>query len=97
LHKRHSHRAVQQRWAVNVRAEDLPPLPVPKLPKGATEPPMEPELITSKFGFVENAEIVNSRAAMLGFFGILLVEWIAGKGIFEMLGLKVGNGLGFEF
>ena len=33
----------------------------------------------------------------LGFFGILLVEWIAGKGIVEMLGLKVGNGLGFEF
>ena len=27
---------------------------------------MEPELITSKFGFVENAEIVNSRAAMVG-------------------------------
>ena len=33
----------------------------------------------------------------LGFFGILLVEWIAGKGIFEMVGLNVGNGLGFEF
>ncbi len=122
---------------------------------------MEPELITSKFGFVENAEIINSRAAMvrvplsrsslhgasysrpfsaprpvvsgnlltpirwrsggsptlrhqvllhctdssmrhavrlqLGFFGILLVEFIAGKGIFEMIGLNVGNGLGFEF
>ena len=33
----------------------------------------------------------------LGFFGILLVEFIAGRGIFEMVGLKVGNGLGFEF
>lgn len=34
--------------------------------QGATDPPTEPELITSKFGFVENAEIVNSRAAMVG-------------------------------
>jgi len=33
----------------------------------------------------------------LGFFGILLVEFIAGRGIFEMVGFKVGNGLGFEF
>ena len=34
--------------------------------QGATDAPTEPELITSKFGFVENAEIVNSRAAMVG-------------------------------
>ena len=39
----------------------------------------------------------NCLWLQLGFFGILLVEWIAGKGIFEMIGLKVGNGLGFEF
>jgi hypothetical protein len=26
---------------------------------------MEPELTSSKFGFVENAEIINSRAAMV--------------------------------
>ncbi len=31
----------------------------------ATIPPMEPELTTSKFGFVENAEVINSRAAMV--------------------------------
>ena len=35
--------------------------------------------------------------AQIGFFGILLVEWVAGKGIFEMAGITVGNGLGFEF
>ena len=35
--------------------------------------------------------------AQLGFFGILLVEALAGKGIFEMAGFTVGNGLGFEF
>ncbi|CAK0787549.1 hypothetical protein CVIRNUC_010770 [Coccomyxa viridis] len=97
LHTRATHRIPQQRRSLNVRAEDLPPPPVPKLPKKATIPPMEPELTTSKFGFVENAEVINSRAAMIGFFGILLVEWIAGKGIFEMVGLNVGNGLGFEF
>jgi hypothetical protein len=33
----------------------------------------------------------------MGFFGIIIVEAIAGKGIFEMIGFKVGNGLGFEF
>lgn len=34
---------------------------------------------------------------MLGFFGILAVEAIAGKGIFEMVGLSTGNGLPFDF
>ena len=34
---------------------------------------------------------------MLGFFGILAVEALAGKGIFEMAGFTIGNGLGFEF
>jgi hypothetical protein len=49
------------------------------------------------FGFVKGAERLNSRAAMLGFFGILLVEAIAHKGVFEMAGFEVGKGLGFEF
>jgi len=34
---------------------------------------------------------------MLGFFGILIVEAIAHKGIFELAGFTVGQGLGFEF
>ena len=33
----------------------------------------------------------------LGFFGLLFVELLAGKGIFELAGFKIGNGLGFEF
>jgi hypothetical protein len=33
----------------------------------------------------------------LGFFGILLVEAIANRGVLEMAGFTVGNGLGFEF
>lgn len=43
------------------------------------------------------AERINSRAAMLGFFGIMFVEAILGKGLFEMAGFNVGNGLPFEF
>lgn len=120
--------------------------------QGVTQPPLKPEVPPATFGFVENAEIINSRAAMvrvsqsapskpehcgaglhsderignvvhadvraakcswpaapcmllteciyaaqLGFFGILLVEALAGKGVFELVGINVGNGLGFEF
>ncbi|BDA49558.1 probable light-harvesting complex-like protein OHP1, chloroplastic [Coccomyxa sp. Obi] len=83
----------QQR--LTVRAEGN--FTVPKPPKRVTQPPVQPEVPQAKFGFVESAEILNSRAAMLGFFGILLVEALAGKGIFEMVGISVGNGLGFEF
>lgn len=68
-----------------------------KLPEGVTLPPRIPVSPESKFGFVKGAEKLNSRAAMLGFFGILIVEAIANKGIFEMVGFEVGKGLGFEF
>lgn len=68
-----------------------------KLPEGVTVPPRIPEKPEARFGFVAWAEKINSRAAMLGFFGILIVEAIAHKGIFEMAGFEVGKGLGFEF
>lgn len=68
-----------------------------KLPAGVTAPPRFPEPQFQRFGWVNWAEKINGRAAMMGFFGILIVEAIAGKGFFEMLGLTVGNGLGFEF
>lgn len=68
-----------------------------KLPEGVTIPPRIPQSPESQFGFVKAAERLNSRAAMLGFFGILIVEAIANKGIFELAGLEVGKGLGFEF
>ncbi|EIE19161.1 hypothetical protein COCSUDRAFT_54758 [Coccomyxa subellipsoidea C-169] len=80
---------------LTVRAEGEFRVPTP--PKRVTQPPVQPEVPPAKFGFVESAERLNSRAAMLGFFGILLVEALAGKGIFEMAGFTVGNGLGFEF
>jgi hypothetical protein len=68
-----------------------------QLPQGVSQPPRVPQKPESMWGFVSFAEKLNSRAAMLGFFGILLVEAIAGRGIFEMAGFEVGKGLGFEF
>lgn len=77
--------------------EDIPERVVVPLPEGATQPTEEPVVPPAWFGFVENAERVNSRFAMVGFFGIVLVEAIFGKGILEILGVAVGGGLGFEF
>ena len=48
------------------------------------------------FGFVENAERWNSRAAMVGFVFIVLIEGITGKGLLELAGIVVGKGLGVE-
>lgn len=33
----------------------------------------------------------------IGFVALLLVELVAGKGILNLLGVTVGQGLGFEF
>lgn len=49
------------------------------------------------FGFVSFAEKMNSRACMIGFFALLALEGVCGKGLFELIGLTVGKGLGFEF
>ena len=43
------------------------------------------------------AEKINSRAAMIGFFSLLALAAIAGKGILELLGLNIGNGLNIGF
>lgn len=62
-------------------------------PKGVSQPPRSPVTPPPKFGFVENAEVMNSRAAMIGFFSLLLVEAVAGKGLLELIGVTVGKGL----
>lgn len=67
------------------------------LPKGVSLPPRVPVSPPALFGFVANAELLNSRAAMLGFFALLLVEGICGKGLLELAGFATGKGLGFEF
>lgn len=67
------------------------------LPPGVTLPPAQPEVPPPTFGFVDFAEKINSRACMLGFFALILVEQLAGRGLLDMLGFTTGNGLGFEF
>lgn len=68
-----------------------------QLPAGVSRPAKQPQTPEPRFGFVYNAERLNSRACMMGFIGTLLVEAIAHRGVLEMVGLKIGNGLGFEF
>ena len=55
--------------------------------KSDIEPSVTPDLETPKFGFNSYAERLNSRAAMLGFGAILLIEYLTGKGFLAWLGL----------
>ena len=48
-------------------------------------------------GFVDNAERMNSRASMIGWWSLLLVEVVAGKGFLEIIGFTVGKGINFSF
>ena len=66
-------------------------------PPGVPRPPVVPVIEPGKFGFVENAEIMNSRASMIGWWSLLFVELVAGKGLLEMLGFTVGKGINFTF
>lgn len=66
-------------------------------PKGVSLPARLPSKEPLTFGFVDFAEKVNSRACMLGFIGTLIVEAVIHKGVLEAVGIRVGNGLGFEF
>lgn len=67
-----------------------------KTPAGVTLPPRQPQVPPPKNGFVDYAERMNSRAAMIGWIALLVLEGATGKGLFELIGLKVGGGLGFE-
>ena len=55
--------------------------------KGNIEPSVTPDLEDPKFGFNSYAERLNSRAAMIGFAAILLIEYLTGKGFLAWLGL----------
>ncbi|MEL6494703.1 MAG: hypothetical protein AAFQ41_06210 [Cyanobacteria bacterium J06623_7] len=52
------------------------------------KPSQTPDLEDPKFGFNSYAERLNSRAAMIGFGAILIIEYLTGKGILEWLGLQ---------
>lgn len=49
------------------------------------------------FGFVDWAEKMNSRAAMIGFFALLAVEGAAGKPFLTLIGWDIGNGINVGF
>lgn len=66
-------------------------------PPGVPPPPVIPTMEPATFGFVENAERMNSRASMVGFVSLLLVEGIFGKGLLELVGVDVGHGIAFTF
>ena len=66
-------------------------------PPGVPPPTRVPVLEPGKFGFVENAERMNSRASMVGWWSLLLVELVAGKGLLELMGYTVGKGINFTF
>ncbi len=51
-------------------------------------PSVNPNLEDPKFGFNSYAERLNSRAAMIGFAAILIIEYTTGKGLLAWLGLQ---------
>lgn len=71
-------------------------LTAPQPPAGVTVPPRQPDVPEPRFGFVDWAEKINGRACMIGFFALLLVESVSGRGLLEIMGATVGQGLGFE-
>mmetsp|Transcript_27542 Transcript_27542/g.53618 ORF Transcript_27542/g.53618 Transcript_27542/m.53618 type:complete len:127 (+) Transcript_27542:30-410(+) len=46
----------------------------------------------SRFGFVEYAEAINGRAAMMGFTILFIQELLTGKGVLELYGLPYDAG-----
>ena len=70
-------------------------------PAGVTEPSQKPVGRAMVVGFCDFAEQLNGRACMIGFVAIFFVEGVYGflnphGGLFQILGIGVGNGLGFE-
>jgi len=66
-------------------------------PEGVPKPPIVPVIEQGKFGWVDNAETMNSRASMIGWWSLLIVEFCAGKGLLEIFGVQVGKGINFTF
>jgi len=68
-----------------------------KPPKEVSQPPRQPEVPPARFGFNEYAERINSRACMIGFFALILVEALTGQGFLQTIGIQVGRGLDIGF
>ena len=52
----------------------------------AIEPKMYVEQGESRFGFTEYAELINGRLAMIGFVGLIAIEFITDKGFLQIIG-----------
>ncbi|GBF98100.1 hypothetical protein Rsub_10846 [Raphidocelis subcapitata] len=78
------------------RALVAPVRALAQLPQGVSAPKRLPQAPEPRFGFVYAAERLNSRACMIGFIGTMLVEALAHRGVLDMVGFQIGNGLGFE-
>lgn len=52
------------------------------------QPTVTPQIADPKFGFNAYAERLNGRAAMLGFFLIVVIELLTDKGVLAWLGLR---------
>merc|ERR1712039_524799 len=68
----------------------------PRPPPGVSSPNIQPNITTPLYGFVENAERINSRAAMIAFIFVILFEAIANKGLLELIGIQVGKGISLD-
>eukprot|EP00472_Partenskyella_glossopodia_P009432 CAMPEP_0197515034 /NCGR_PEP_ID=MMETSP1318-20131121/284_1 /TAXON_ID=552666 /ORGANISM="Partenskyella glossopodia, Strain RCC365" /LENGTH=242 /DNA_ID=CAMNT_0043063289 /DNA_START=81 /DNA_END=809 /DNA_ORIENTATION=+ len=64
-----------------------------RLPEGVITAKRLPNDSETSIGFNNFAELMNSRAAMIGFFAVLIIEGITGKGILTFAGLKIGSGI----
>lgn len=51
----------------------------------------------SPFGLRPAPSSSHPAPLQIGFFALLLVEFLANKGLLDMLGFTTGKGLGFEF
>ncbi len=54
----------------------------------AIEPKMYVDQGEERFGLTEYAEIINGRLAMAGIVGLIVLEFVTGKGILGILGLR---------
>merc|ERR1712003_39527 len=52
--------------------------------------PVEPNFVEPKRGFVENAEVMNSRWAIIGFMSLCLVEGLFNKPFLRLFGMRIG-------
>jgi hypothetical protein len=52
-----------------------------------SQPTVQPKLVVTKFGFNHSAELLNGRAAMIGFAALLIIEYFTGQAPLALVGL----------